>query len=71
MLHPGTGEIVYLEVAGKMKDSQYRIGLLNRIHEYGNAGVYLGINLFVIAEDPDAGIDIAALTEQIRGIFSL
>ena len=71
VLHPGTGEIVYLEVAGKMKDSQYRIGLLNRIHEYGNAGVYLGINLFVITEDPDAGIDIAALTEQIRGIFSL
>lgn len=71
VLHPGTGRIVYLEVAGKMKDPQYRAGLLSRVHEYGNVNVLLGINLFIIAEDPDAGIDMAALTELIRGIFSL
>ncbi|MBQ3660486.1 MAG: hypothetical protein II907_00390 [Firmicutes bacterium] len=71
VLHPKTGEIVYIEYAGKQHDPEYRKGLLRRIDEYANAGVYLGANLFVIAPSPGGGYDMEAVIDQLKGIFGI
>jgi hypothetical protein len=71
VLHPLTGELIYIEVAGLQEDPEYRRSLLKRIDEYANAGIYLGRNLFIIAPSADGGIDEAALTGLLRGIFGI
>ena len=71
VLHPKTGEIVYIEYAGKQHDPEYRKGLLRRIDEYANAGVYLGINLFVIAPSSGGGYDMEAVINRLKGIFGI
>lgn len=71
VLHPRTGKIVYIEYAGKMHDQEYRKSLLKRIDEYANAGVYLGVNLFVIASAPGEGFDMEAVIDQLKGIFGI
>lgn len=71
VLHPKTGKIIYIEYAGKMNDAGYRKDLLHRIDEYANAGVYLGVNLFVIASAPGEGFDMEAVIDRLKGIFGI
>ena len=71
VLHPLTGELIFIEVTGLPEDPEYRRSLLKRIDEYANAGVYLGRNLFIIAPSADGGIDEAALIRLLRGIFGI
>ena len=71
VLHPKTGEIIYIEYAGNMLSTQYRASVLNRLHDYGDAGVYLGVNLFFISAVPGKGIDMAQIISRLQGIFEL
>ena len=71
VLHPKTGEIIYIEYAGNMRSAQYRASVLSRLHDYGEAGVYLGVNLFFISPVPGKGIDMAQIINRLKGIFEL
>ena len=71
VLHPVTGQIIYIEYAGKMESSEYRASVLNRLKDYGDAGLYLGYNLFFISTIHSEGIDIATIMNRLKGIFEL
>ena len=71
VLHPVTGKIIYIEYCGKMHQQGYRRSFLNRLPDYGDASVYLGINLFVIAFAAGSGFDMAAAVNRLKGIFEL
>lgn len=70
VLHPVTGELRYIEIAGRMDDPEYRRDLYGKLEAYAEAGVYQGVNLLVICIDPDKGIDLAAIRELIRGFLA-
>ncbi len=69
VLHPVTGEMIYIEFAGLQSDPDYRKSLLKRIDEYASVGVYLGVNLFILSPGPDGSLDMVAITRLLRGIF--
>ena len=71
VLHPVTGELRYIEVAGRMDDPEYRRDLYEKLEAYAEAGIYSGVNLLLICIDPHKGIDLAAIRELIRGFFAL
>ena len=71
VLHPRTGRLIYLEITGRMDDPGYRQDLYEKMEAYAEVGIYLGVNLFVICEEPGKGLDLAAIRELIRGIFEL
>lgn len=71
VLHPETGTIIYIEYAGKPADPGYQKDLQQRLRDYANAGVYLGVNLFILAPPPDGGFDLVRITEQLKGIFGI
>ena len=71
VLHPATGQIIYIEYAGRMNDPEYRVSVLRRLRDYGDAGVYLGFNLFFITANPDGSLDTAVIINRLKGIFSL
>ena len=71
VLHPRTGRLIYLEIAGRMDDPEYRQDLYDKLEAYAEIGIYLGVNLFVISEEPGKGLDLAAIRELIRGIIEL
>lgn len=71
LLHPVTGQLYYIEIAGRMDDPEYRRDLYNKMEAYAEAGIYQGVNLLVICIDPNKGIDLAAIKELIRGFFAL
>ena len=71
VLHPGTGRIIYIEYSGRMKSAEYRASILNRLKEYGDAGLFLGYNLFFISTVPEEGIDMATIRNRLKGIFEL
>ena len=71
VLHPHTGKLVYLEVAGLLSDPEYRKALLRRIEEYAGEGLLLGRDLFILAPAENGGIDQAALASLLKGICGL
>lgn len=71
VLHPRTGEIVYIEFCGLMHRAGYREDMAEKLEEYARGGIYLGVNLFIITELPDRDLDLEAITDYIRGIFGL
>lgn len=70
VLHPKTGKLIFIEAAGMVNREQYRKRQASRIESFAQIGIYLGIDLFVIAESPD-GIDTEAIACILRGIFGL
>ncbi|MBO5518476.1 MAG: hypothetical protein J6A42_10420 [Firmicutes bacterium] len=71
VLHPKTGAIIYIEYAGKPADPGYQKDLQQRIRDYANVGVFLGVNLFIIAPTPGEGFDLVQITERLKGIFGI
>lgn len=71
VLHPRTGEIIYIEFCGLMHKAGYREDMAEKLEEYARGGIYLGVNLFIITELPDRDLDLEAITDYIRGIFGL
>ena len=71
VLHPRTGKIIYIEYAGKPADPDYQKDLQQRIRDYANAGVFLGVNLFILAPAPGEGFDLSEITARLKGIFGL
>ena len=71
VLHPETGAIIYIEYAGKPADPGYQRDLQQRLRDYANVGIYLGVNLFILAPPPDGGFDLVRITEQLKGIFGI
>ena len=71
VLHPKTGKIVYIEYSGMLKNAEYRHSVLTRLKDYGDAGVYLGYNLFFISTVFEDGIDMASILSMLKGIFEL
>ena len=71
VLHPETGTIIYIEYAGKPADPGYQKDLQQRLRDYANVGVYLGVNLFILAPPPGGGFDLVRITEQLKGIFGI
>ena len=71
ILHPGTGRLCYIEIAGRMDDPEYRRDLYNKLEAYAEAGIYQGVNLLVICEEPGKGLDVTRIREQIMGFFGL
>lgn len=71
VLHPKTGAIIYIEYAGKPADPDYQRDLQQRIRDYANVGVFLGVNLFIIAPTPGEGFDLVQITERLKGIFGI
>ena len=71
VLHPSSGKIIYIEYSGKMKSTEYRASVLSRLKDYGDAGVYLGYNLFFISTVSEDGIDITTILNMLKGIFEL
>lgn len=71
VLHPMTGELIYIELCGLMHKAGYREDMAEKLEEYARGGIYLGYNLFIITELPDRDLDMEALTDHIRGIFGL
>ena len=71
VLHPKTGKIIYIEYSGLMKNAEYRRSVLTRLKDYGDAGVYLGYNLFFISTVSEDGIDMASILSMLKGIFEL
>lgn len=71
VLHPKSGAIIYIEYAGKPADPGYQKDLQQRIRDYANVGVFLGVNLFLIAPTPGEGFDLVQITERLKGIFGI
>ena len=71
VLHPITGQIIYIEYSGMMKNAEYRGSVLSRLKDYGDAGLYLGHNLFYISTISGEGIDTAVIMNRLKGIFGL
>lgn len=71
VLHPKTGKIIYIEYSGMMKNAEYRRSVLTRLKDYGDAGVYLGYNLFFISTVAEDGINMASILSMLKGIFEL
>jgi hypothetical protein len=71
VLHPITGQIIYIEYSGMMRSAEYRASVLSRLKDYGDAGLYLGYNLFFISTVHSEGIDMAAIISRLKGIFEL
>lgn len=71
VLHPKTGRLIYIEVCGRLDDPEYLEDLLRKLRDYAEIGVFLGVNLFIISEEPGKGLDVSAIRELIRGIFAL
>lgn len=71
VLHPITGRVCYIEIAGRMDDPEYRQDLYNKLEAYAEAGIYPGINLLVISEEPGKGLDVTRIRDQIAGFFGL
>ena len=71
VLHPCTGKIIYIEYAGKPADPDYQRDLQQRIRDYANVGVFLGVNLFILAPTPGEGFDLSEVTSRLKGIFCL
>ncbi len=70
VLHPKTGEIIYIEYAGNLSNPGYQKSVLSRLKDYMEAGVYPGVNLFYLASS-GSGIDQMAIINQLKGIFGL
>ncbi len=71
VLHPVTSQIIYIEYSGRMKSTEYRVSVLSRLKDYGNAGLYLGYNLFYISTISEEGIDVSVIMNRLKGIFDL
>jgi hypothetical protein len=71
VLHPVTGQIIYIEYTGMMKSAEYRASVLSRLKDYGDAGLYLGYNLFYISTVSEEGINIAVIMNRLKGVFEL
>jgi hypothetical protein len=71
VLHPNTGQLIYIEFCGKLDDPLYRRRLARKIINYAQAGIYLGINFFIFAEHPTDGLDMVSIERMLRAIFDL
>ena len=60
VLHPRTGELVYIEFCGLMHRAGYREDMAEKLEEYARGGIYLGVNLFIITELPTRDLDLEA-----------
>ena len=66
ILHPKTHELVWWEHLGRADDGSYMQGSLEKLEEYGDAGINLGKNLIITSETIDA-----PLTRGARVAFCL
>ena len=71
VLHPHTGRIIYIEIAGRMDDPEYRQDLYRKLEAYAEVGIYPGVNLLLICEEPGKGLDVTRIRDLIKGFFGL
>ena len=62
----------YLDVGNLPEDGTPILIVSNHQNCLNDAvGIYLGVNLFILAPPPDGGFDLVRITEQLKGIFGI
>ncbi len=62
-------KILYHEHCGKMGDHDYVENMIDRVNNYGRAGIYIGKDLFLSLESADTPIDISWLDGFIENNY--
>ena len=66
ILHPKTHELVWWEHLGRADDASYMQGSLEKLEEYGDAGINLGKNLIVTFETKEAPLTRGEVLSKMR-----
>ncbi len=61
-----TGELSYLEHAGRMDDPRYAVDFVHKVKLYADNGIVIGKNLFVTFETYSEALDLRMVDETIR-----
>ena len=66
ILHPKTHELIWWEHLGRADDGSYMQGSLEKLEEYGDAGINLGKNLIVTFETKEAPLTRGEVLSKMK-----